>query len=38
MFQRKFKNPITITSAGLVIYLNFCLAFIGTLIINEKVL
>ena len=34
--SKKFKNPITITSAGLVIYLNFCLAFIGTLIINEK--
>ena len=34
--SKKFKNPITITSAGLVIYINFCLAFIGTLIINEK--
>ena len=34
--SKKFKNPITITSAGLVIYLNFFLAIIGTLIINEK--
>tara|TARA_S200000501_G_scaffold374931_1_gene425641 strand:+ start:349 stop:1332 length:984 start_codon:yes stop_codon:yes gene_type:complete len=34
--SKKFKNPKTVTSAGLVIYLNFCISFIGVLIIDEK--
>ena len=33
--SKKFKNPITITSAGIIIYLNILLAIIVSLFNNE---